>query len=73
MRKMRINEDGHVWLPTVIREEGGLLSKTSSEGRDNVGLRLDQLHGILLALGIVSGHSEALLTARGEELLDVRQ
>ena len=73
MRKMRINEDGHVWLPTVIREEGGLLSKTSSEGRDNVGLRLDQLHGILLALGIVSGHSEAALTELGQELLDVRQ
>lgn len=73
MRKMRINKDGHVWLPTVIREEGGLLSKTSSEGRDNVGLRLDQLHGILLALEVVSQDTDDALTELGQDLLDISQ
>jgi hypothetical protein len=51
MKKMRINRDGHVWLPTVIHEENGLVSKTSEEGRDNVGLRLTQLLGLLTATG----------------------
>lgn len=74
MRKMRINREGHVWLPTVIREENGLLSKTSDEGRDNVGLRLSQLLGLLAAVGVLDPAAEgaAVVTDHGDELLKVR-
>jgi hypothetical protein len=73
MRKMRINSDGHIWLPTVIREENGLLSKTSGEGRDNVGLRLDQLNSLLFALGIIERDEDGDFGVSdfGENLLTV--
>lgn len=72
MKKMRINSDGHIWLPTVIREENGLLSKTSDEGRDNVGLRLAQLVGLLTAVGVVDPNADDVITDRGGALLGVR-
>ncbi len=72
MRKMRVGKDGRIWLPTRVHERGDFLYKIGDEGSGNVGLRLDQLAGILAALGVLDRDRAGWsVTAMGDELLDV--
>jgi hypothetical protein len=72
LAKMRIRNDGTIWLPTRVHERGDFLYKTSDEGSGNVGLRLTQLAGILAAVSVLDpGTDRWSLTPAGEALLDL--
>ncbi|NJP44491.1 hypothetical protein [Actinacidiphila epipremni] len=68
--KARRRPDGTLWLPTRLHERGGLLYRTSQEGRGDVGLRLDQLGTVLATCGVLryDGGSWSV-TDRGRALL----
>ena len=52
MSKARLNTTtGKLWMPTRVFERDGLLYRTSGEGGGDVGLRIDQLGGMLASLG----------------------
>ncbi len=52
MGKMRMR-DGRMWLPSVVAERGDYLYTVGREGRGNVGLRLEQLAGLLRSVGVL--------------------
>ena len=71
LAKARRQADGTLWLPTRLHERGGLLYRTSQEGRGDVGLRLDQLTTVLAGAGVlrlVDGTWR--VTAAGQALID---
>lgn len=69
MTKMRMR-DGRMWLPSVIGERGEFLYRVGREGRGNVGLRLEQLAGLLRGVGVLtSSNAGWALGPRGVELL----
>jgi hypothetical protein len=69
MSKMRMR-DGHMWLPSVVAERGDFLYAVGREGRGNVGLRLDQLAGLLRGSGVLDFTGDRwVLASRGEDLL----
>lgn len=69
MNKMRIR-NGKMWLPSVVAERGEFLYTVGKEGRGNVGLRLEQLAGLLQGVGVLELVGESLaLSTRGTELL----
>lgn len=71
LSKARRRAEGTLWLPTRLHERGGLLFKTSEEGRGDVGLRLDQLTTVLAGAGVVQRVDGTWqVTAAGEALLD---
>jgi hypothetical protein len=71
LAKARRRTDGSLWLPTRLHERGGLLFRTSREGRGDVGLRLDQLGTVLAGAGLLRfGDDRWVVTAAGEVLLD---
>ncbi|MFE1291767.1 hypothetical protein [Streptomyces sp. NPDC058751] len=53
LAKARRRANGTLWLPTRLHERGGLLYRTSQEGRGDVGLRLDQLGTVLATCGVL--------------------
>lgn len=54
MSKARLNATtGKLWMPTRVFERDGLLYRTSGEGGGDVGLRVEQLGGMLASLGAV--------------------
>lgn len=54
MSKARLNTTtGRLWMPTRVFERDGVLYRTSGEGGGDVGLRVDQLGGMLASLGAV--------------------
>ena len=53
LSKARRQPDGALWLPSRLHERGGLLYRTSQEGRGDVGLRLDQLTTVLAGAGVL--------------------
>ncbi|TCO33387.1 hypothetical protein EV652_103388 [Kribbella steppae] len=70
LAKARRRADGTLWLPTRLQERGGLLFKTSAEGRADVGLRLDQLTTVLAGAGVVARvEGTWQVTSAGEALL----
>jgi hypothetical protein len=71
LAKARRRADGSLWLPTRLHERGGLLVRTSREGRGDVGLRLDQLGTVLAGAGLLRFDDDRwVVTAAGEVLLD---
>lgn len=69
LSKMRMR-NGRMWLPSVVGERGGYLYTVGREGRGNVGLRLEQLAGILRGVAVLGQASDTWkLGPRGEELL----
>ena len=63
-------KDGRLWVPTRVYERDGMLVRTSAEGGGDVGLRIDQLGGILASLGAVSREGDGWsLSPKGRELL----
>ncbi|MFG2362558.1 hypothetical protein ACGFY3_12975 [Streptomyces mirabilis] len=71
LAKARRRADGTLWLPTRLHERGGLLYRTSQEGRGDVGLRLDQLGTVLATCGVLRYHDEHWsVTSSGRALLD---
>jgi hypothetical protein len=69
MSKMRLR-NGRMWLPSVVGERGEFLYRVGREGRGNVGLRLDQLAGLLRGVGVFDSSSAGwTLGPRGVELL----
>jgi hypothetical protein len=53
LAKTVLRRNGTWWHPTRVHERGGLLWSTGSEGRGNVGLRLDRLIQILAGTGVL--------------------
>ena len=67
LSKARRCPDGTLWLPTRLHQNAGLLFATSSEGRGDVGLRLDQLGSVLASSGVLAyndGHWTLTQTGR---------
>jgi hypothetical protein len=62
---------GRFWIPSRIRERGGLLSRLSLEGWGEVGLRIDTYSSVLSGCGVIARdeHDRWHLTAAGSELL----
>lgn len=72
LKKVRVNTNGGIWLPSRIHERGDYLYKVGNEGRGNVGLRVDQLARIMTALGIIIECEDGWqVTATGDSLLNV--
>lgn len=70
MRRSRM-QNGLYVVPGRVHEHAGRLWRTSREGRNPVGLRLNELERNLLAVGVLDRTDGALsFTAFGEELLD---
>lgn len=71
MKKATLNHDtGSLWFPTRVIEREGVLFRTSGEGGGDVGLRVDQLGGMLASLGAVHPDGKGwALTDLGEGLL----
>ncbi|MCH0566861.1 hypothetical protein [Streptomyces sp. MUM 2J] len=70
-RAARRLADGTLWLPTRLHERGGLLYRTSQEGRGDVGLRLDQLGTVLATCGVLHCHDQHWsVTSNGRALVD---
>ena len=68
-KKARLR-DGQLWVPTRVWQRDGMLVRTSAEGGGDVGLRIDQLGGILASLGAASREDSGwTLSAMGRELL----
>jgi hypothetical protein len=73
MSKMRIRS-GRMWLPSVVGERGDYLYTVGREGRGNVGLRLEQLAGLLRTVGVFESSSASWkLGHRGELLFGGRR
>ncbi|WP_405523634.1 hypothetical protein OG426_10130 [Streptomyces canus] len=71
LAKSRRRADGSLWLPTRLHERGGLLYRTSQEGRGDVGLRLNQLGTVLATCGVLNRHDEHWsVTSAGKALVD---
>ncbi len=71
LAKARRRPDGSLWLPTRLHERGGLLHRTSQEGRGDVGLRLDQLGTVLATCGVLWHTGERwTVTPSGRALID---
>ncbi len=71
LAKARRRTDGTLWLPTRLHERGGLLYRTSKEGRGDVGLRLDQLGTVLATCGVLDHHDQHWsVTSSGRALVD---
>ena len=67
LSKARRRPDGTLWLPTRLHQNAGLLFATSSEGRGDVGLRLDQMGSVLASSGVLAytdGHWTLTQTGR---------
>ncbi|MGW8763742.1 hypothetical protein ACWGN5_14690 [Streptomyces sp. NPDC055815] len=69
LSKSRRRADGSLWLPTRLHERGGLLFRTSKEGRGDVGLRLDQLGTVLATCGVLHHHNQHWSVTRGGKAL----
>lgn len=71
-RKMRINADGRMWLPTLVHERNGMLYKIGDESSRNVGLRIEQLAGLLSHVDVLD-RSDGIwrVTDIGEAHLEV--
>ncbi|MEI5603749.1 hypothetical protein [Streptomyces brasiliscabiei] len=71
LAKARRRADGTLWLPTRLHERGGLLYRTSQEGRGDVGLRLDQLGTVLATCGVLHYDDQHWsVTRSGRALVD---
>ncbi len=71
LAKARRRADGSLWLPTRLHERGGLLYRTSQEGRGDVGLRLDQLGTVLATCGVLHYTDQGWsVTNYGKALVD---
>ncbi|MEU6995452.1 hypothetical protein ABZ953_32950 [Streptomyces sp. NPDC046465] len=71
LAKARRRADGTMWLPTRLHERGGLLYRTSQEGRGDVGLRLDQLGTVLATCGVLHYQDQHWsVTDRGRALIE---
>ncbi|MFE7978700.1 hypothetical protein [Streptomyces shenzhenensis] len=71
LAKARRRADGTLWLPTRLHERGGLLYRTSQEGRGDVGLRLDQLGTVLATCGVLHYDDQHWsVTSSGRALVD---
>ncbi|WP_330461573.1 hypothetical protein OIB37_34715 [Streptomyces sp. NBC_00820] len=71
LAKARRRPDGSLWLPTRLHERGGLLYRTSQEGRGDVGLRLDQLGTVLATCGVLRHDDQRWsVTRSGKALVD---
>lgn len=71
LAKARRRADATLWLPTRLHERGGLLYRTSQEGRGDVGLRLDQLGTVLATCGVLRYHDQHWsVTSSGRALVD---
>lgn len=69
MGKMRMRGD-RMWLPSVVGERGEFLYTVGREGRGNVGLRLEQLAGLLRGLGVLTATEDGwTLGPRGQQFL----
>jgi hypothetical protein len=71
MNKARLNPStGRLWVPTRVIEREGTFFRTSGEGGGDVGLRVEQLGGMLASLGAIKRVGEGWgLTDLGEGLL----
>jgi hypothetical protein len=70
MKKMRVDRNGRVWLPTRVHERGEYLFRLGDEGSGNVGLRLRQLVDILADVGVLDPTATGLRTSDlGRQLL----
>ncbi|MFD9565394.1 hypothetical protein [Streptomyces sp. NPDC059994] len=70
LAKAQRRADGNLWLPTRLHERGGLLYRTSREGRGDVGLRLDQLGSVLATCGVLHYDEHWSVTRSGKALVD---
>lgn len=70
IKKSRLNpKTGGLWIPTRVYERDGTLVRTSAEGGGDVGLRVDQLGGILASLGVFAREGRTWhLTQLGQTL-----
>lgn len=70
LRKVRLLPSGGMWLPTRVHDHDGMLYRIGNEGRDNVGLRLDQLAALLGGVDVLARVDGGwAVTARGDEYL----
>jgi hypothetical protein len=70
LKKMRLERNGRVWLPTRVHERGEYLFRIGDEGSGNVGLRLRQLVDILVDVGVLDPTDNGLRTSElGRQLL----
>lgn len=66
--KLRVS-NGRLWLPSVVDERGDYLYTVGREGSGNVGLRLEQLTGLLRGLAVIETNGVVWqLGPRGEQL-----
>ncbi|MEU8078777.1 hypothetical protein AB0B31_25475 [Catellatospora citrea] len=71
LRKVRFHRDGTMSLFTRLHERNGTYFADSAEGRGNIGLRVNQLAGIGVQLGLMTPDGSKPVTSRGGEFLDV--
>jgi hypothetical protein len=71
LSKMVFLPNGRFWIPSRIRERAGLLTRLSSEGWGDVGLRIDTFSSVLAGCGVIERTPDGVwtLTAEGERLL----
>ncbi|MDN5759557.1 MAG: hypothetical protein L0H59_13675 [Tomitella sp.] len=67
LRKVNFRE-GRMQVFSRLHERNDTFAAKSREGSGNVGLRVDQLAGIAVQLGLVEGNA---VTALGCELMDL--
>ena len=62
---------GRFWIPSRIRERAGLISRLSTEGWFDVGLRIDSLSSVLSGCGVIERNQDGVwsVTEDGEALL----
>ncbi|PRC46223.1 hypothetical protein C6A85_91170 [Mycobacterium sp. ITM-2017-0098] len=70
LRKMRVESNGQMILPTKLHEREGRWFAESPEGAGNIGVRADQVGQICTQLGIFSTSDDVpTVTPVGRELL----
>uniref|UniRef100_UPI003D91946C hypothetical protein n=1 Tax=Gordonia sp. B7-2 TaxID=3420932 RepID=UPI003D91946C len=75
MRKMRMDSNGYLTMPTKLHQREGVYFASGTEGSGNIGLRTEQIGGIAEQLGLVSTSTgnPPEVTDLGVDVLDLHQ
>jgi hypothetical protein len=71
LRKAKVHRGGTMSMPGRLHERGGAYVTATRESRDNIGLRIHQLAGLAVQLGLLTPEVEEPVTPLGLTLLDV--
>ncbi|WP_433357884.1 hypothetical protein ACQPYV_12585 [Micromonospora saelicesensis] len=71
LRKAIVHRGGTISMPSRLHERGGAYVAATRESRDNIGLRINQLAGLAVQLGLLTPEVHQPVTPLGLALLDV--